>query len=150
MTSADAVADYLLALARRRGEPVGNLKLQRLLYYAQAWHLGRFGAPLFPEPVEAWLTGPVVPTVFHRFRPHGVHPLPPTRAVVDLPPETAAFLDGIARDYLEIDEYELDRMTCAEAPWQRARRATGEGDDVRPALSEAEMRAFFAPLAHAA
>jgi uncharacterized phage-associated protein len=150
MTTADAVADYFVAAAHQRGEPVSNLKLQRLLYYAQAWHLGRYGRALFPGKIEAWLTGPVVAPVYWRFRKHGIHPIPAGELPVDLPPETASFLDGIAREYLGVDEYELDRMSCAEAPWQRARRSADEASDEKPALSEGDMRAVFGPLAHAA
>jgi uncharacterized phage-associated protein len=64
MTTADAVADYLIALAHERGESVNNLKLQKLLYYAQAWHLALHDEPLFPEKFQAWMTGPVIPAMY--------------------------------------------------------------------------------------
>ena len=43
--------------------PAGQMtakKLEKLVYYAQAWHLARHQRPLFPETIEAWAQGPVV------------------------------------------------------------------------------------------
>lgn len=47
------------------GEKLTNLKLQKLLYYQQGFHLAVFGIPLFNEDVEAWMYGPVVPDVYN-------------------------------------------------------------------------------------
>lgn len=40
---------------------VTAMKLEKLVYYCQGWHLAREGTLLFPEPIEAWREGPVVP-----------------------------------------------------------------------------------------
>src|SRR3954452_12363813 len=40
------------------------MKLQKLLYYSQAWSLVWDEAPLFQEPIEAWANGPVVPVAY--------------------------------------------------------------------------------------
>jgi uncharacterized phage-associated protein len=150
MASAGAIADSLIALAHRRGRPVNNLKLQRLLYYAQAWHLGRFGCPLFPEKLEAWMTGPVIPSLYWKFKPHGIGDLPVPPAVPELSPALAAFLDEIAADYLPLDEYDLDDMSKRETPWRAARGGLDPSEPSRNELSEDEMRAFFHALAAAA
>ena len=67
-STADRVAARLVNFSHEHGSPVSNLKLQKLLYYAQAWHLAFFGAPLFDEDFEAWVHGPVVPRVFRCYR----------------------------------------------------------------------------------
>lgn len=48
-----------------------QLKLYKLTYYAHAWHLGNGAGPLFPETVEAWPHGPVVPTLYEAFKGTG-------------------------------------------------------------------------------
>ena len=60
-----AVANKILAYgaSATNGELVSNLKLQKLLYYVQGFHLAVFGEPLFEEEIEAWMYGPVVPSV---------------------------------------------------------------------------------------
>src|SRR5437016_8859052 len=77
--SARKIADYLIAFAHRVGDPISNLKLQKLLYYAQAWYLALHNEPLFPESIEAWVHGPAVPPVYGKFKgwawqPIGFHP----------------------------------------------------------------------------
>ena len=57
------IAKKLIFLAQQDeangGECLTNLKLQKLLYYQQGYHLAAFGTPLFEENVESWMYGPV-------------------------------------------------------------------------------------------
>ena len=56
------VAQYFLAKADEdAGDLMSNLKLQKLVYYAQGFALVLLEKPLFPERIEAWIHGPVVP-----------------------------------------------------------------------------------------
>src|SRR4051812_45475224 len=58
------VAKYIL----EQKAPMSAMKLQKLVYYAQAWSLVWDDAPLFPEPIEAWAGGPVVPGLWQEHR----------------------------------------------------------------------------------
>lgn len=85
------VARYFLALAdEEAGDLVSNLKLQKLLYYAQGFHLAMTGRPLFDEPIQAWMHGPVVPAVYHAFKVYGSGPIPVAEAVDENPTATDA------------------------------------------------------------
>lgn len=70
--AAKRVADYIIAFAHEHGDPVSNLKLQKLLYYAQAWHLALHDNPLFDERIEASVHGPAVPPVYGALQGVGV------------------------------------------------------------------------------
>jgi uncharacterized phage-associated protein len=50
---------------------LSNLKLQKLLYYAQGHYLATAGQPLFDDRIQAWSHGPVVPTVYHEYKKFG-------------------------------------------------------------------------------
>jgi uncharacterized phage-associated protein len=51
MLNCDDVAKYFLAQASEdAGDLISNLKLQKLVYYAQGFHLALYDTPLFPEP----------------------------------------------------------------------------------------------------
>lgn len=65
MPSALDVAQYIL---EQQG-PMPAMKLHKLLYYAQAWSLVWDDEPLFPERIEAWINGPVIPDLFPIFNP---------------------------------------------------------------------------------
>ena len=57
------VAEYII---RKRGGTIRALKLQKLVYYSQAWSLVWDEAPLFGEKIEAWRKGPVVPQLYFK------------------------------------------------------------------------------------
>jgi len=76
MQNADNVARWFLSRNRLRslsGESdfISNLKLQKLLYYAQGIHLALYGKPLFNDPIEAWQYGPVVDSVYQTYKTNG-------------------------------------------------------------------------------
>ena len=48
-----------------------NLKLQKLLYFIQAYSLIKRGRPCFNDEIEAWDFGPVVPSVYHEYKRYG-------------------------------------------------------------------------------
>lgn len=66
--SVTSVVDGLLYIADKEGVRVDPLKLQKLLYFAQALSLVRRGHPLFRDKIEAWQHGPVVPTVYKEYK----------------------------------------------------------------------------------
>ncbi len=91
------VAAFYISLAQdmadmEMGDAMTNLRLQKMLYFAQGWMLARHGRPLFDDAIEAWQYGPVVPTCYNWFKGCGGNPL---KAEM---PARAAFTD---------DEYEL-------------------------------------------
>lgn len=58
-----------------RGWSVSNLELQKILYLAHMFHLGRTGQPLISENFEAWDYGPVLPELYHRVKGFGNGPV---------------------------------------------------------------------------
>ena len=71
------VADYFLSKTdEEAGDVISNLKLQKLVYYAQGFTLAVTGKPLFNEEIEAWQHGPVVPDLYHKYKDHGAYGIP--------------------------------------------------------------------------
>ncbi len=77
-SSAIAVANFFLDLGAQDQQcpPIDQMKLQKLVFYAQAWHLARRGTALFAEDVEAWPWGPVVRSLYVETRKYGRGPVP--------------------------------------------------------------------------
>lgn len=67
------VARYFLLVASslEAGDTISNLKMQKMLYYAQGWHFAHFNTPLFDDEIEAWKHGPVVRQVYNEFKKYG-------------------------------------------------------------------------------
>ena len=61
------LANYILTRAKKQGINITNLKLQKILYYVQGYFLAKFDHPLFPDDIQAWTFGPVVPNVYYHF-----------------------------------------------------------------------------------
>lgn len=114
------IADYFIWLSNETGSFISNLKLQKLVYYAQAWHLALYDTPLFPEDFEAWVHGPVIPVLYQKYKNRGWQPICQDAKPV-LPKEVHDFLSEVAEEYFACDAYELERMTHAETPWNLAR-----------------------------
>ena len=81
MALAKDVANFFIdATNRSADDQITNLKLNKLLYYAQGCYLARTGKPLFQDAIEAWTLGPVVPAIYHKYKVCGRAPI---RAVDD-------------------------------------------------------------------
>ena len=123
MYDAQQIANYFLALCDRdEGEIISNLKLQKLLYYAQGFNLALEGQRLFREDVEAWTHGPVVRSVYHNYKHHGTNALPSPEDfdLNCLDEETRQMLDEIFQVYGQYSAWKLANMTHIEPPWKNA------------------------------
>jgi uncharacterized phage-associated protein len=116
------VARYFLSLTDEdAGELISNLKLQKLLYYAQGFHLAIYGKPLFPEPMEAWAHGPVVAEVYHKYKDYDGNPIPSEEVDFDVfDDEQAEFLNDIYCTFGQYSAWKLREMTHDEPPWKDA------------------------------
>lgn len=64
MASVHDIAAYILD----RCGSMSAMKLQKLVYYAQAWSLALYGRPIFDSPIQAWSNGPVNQELFDKHR----------------------------------------------------------------------------------
>lgn len=146
-TSAGEVADFLLWFGAEHGDPLTNLKLQKLVYYSQAWHLARIGAPLFPEKLEAWVHGPVEPKLHRRLKPFGFSPVPPPARKPALTDNIESHLREVFSVYGRYSAWDLERMTHAEEPWITARAGKEPDEPSNATIAHAKMAQFYRKLA---
>lgn len=123
MPKAIDVGRYFLSrVDEESGDSISNLKLQKLLYYAQGFHLAAFDSPLFPETIEAWAHGPVVPEVYRQLKRFGANP-------VELPDDIdldevfgereKELLDEVFSVYGQFSAAALRNMSHDEPPWKQ-------------------------------
>lgn len=142
-TTANSVADFLLNLAREHGDYLTNLKLQKLLYYSQAWHLAIFDAPLFDDEIQAWVHGPVVPHIYGRFKNCGFNPIDTEVTKSELPENGSRLTAEVFQKYGRFSGLELEQMTHEELPWLEARGGIPDDQNSRTALHIETMKSFF-------
>lgn len=141
------VVNYFLSCANdsRGVRVITNKKLQKLLYYAQAWNLVFNEKKLFEEEIEAWIHGPVVPVVYTEFKEFGRLPIVRdvecnedmfTRAELKTLREVWSVYGKFDGDYLEI-------LSHSEDPWIIA-RGTAEANESSSAIITPEsMKEYY-------
>lgn len=102
------------------GDNMTNLRLQKLLYYEQGYHLAKFGTPLFDEQIEAWIYGPVVPVVYDYYNQYGSQILPVDNDEIDLTAEEEDLFAEVFEAYREFSAIGLMNLTHKERPWLSA------------------------------
>lgn len=131
MASVKNVANFFVDLAQKQneadmGDLITNVRLQKLLYFAQGCSLARYGKPLFCAPIEAWNYGPVVPEVYRRYKVFGRQGIVTSDHPADdaFTPEEQDLLLDVAREYDRYSTPELVNLThAADAPWSRTQQS---------------------------
>lgn len=118
---------------------ISNLKLQKLVYYAQGFVMALTGRKLFDEPIEAWEHGPVVRELYNEYRRNGATPITKPENInydtLSQHPELMEILDEVYQVYGQFSAWRLRDMTHEETPWLKTRR-----NDV---ISDESMLEFF-------
>jgi uncharacterized phage-associated protein len=144
MKALDVAAALIEEVRSQRKENLSNLKLQKLLYYAQGWHLAFYdGAPLFEDAIEAWIHGPVVPSIYRRFKVFTWKPITDQFEPIDLSFDTQQHLEGIVQAYGHLSPEELEIRTHDEDPWKDARNGIPSEMASNAVITEDAMREFF-------
>jgi uncharacterized phage-associated protein len=119
---ATTIAKWFVAWAQAEEADLSNLKLQKLLYYAQGHHLATVDEPLFNDPIQAWSHGPVVPSVYHEFKASGSKDIQLSESDPfrweDVDEQTTDLLMRVWNTYGGLAAWRLRNMTHEEEPWK--------------------------------
>jgi uncharacterized phage-associated protein len=102
------------------GELLTNLKLQKLLYYQQGYHLAFFNKPLFADVIEAWIYGPVVPSVYDSYSKQGAKALVYHGKCIALKDEEEQLFSSVYNAYCDFSALGLMHKTHLEEPWKNS------------------------------
>jgi uncharacterized phage-associated protein len=118
------IARYIILTAHENGDVITNLKLQKLLYYAQAWYMVHHeGKKLFSDSIEAWKFGPVVKDVYDLYKRFSRNPIDEEVNNEDfdrLSPEDREFMDAFLVEFMDHSALSLVNMIHNEPPWKEA------------------------------
>ncbi|MFI5895616.1 Panacea domain-containing protein [Actinoplanes sp. NPDC051513] len=122
------------------------MKLQKLLYYAQAWHLVWDDQPLFGERIEAWANGPVVYEVYQLHRGQFTVTDWPAGSPSRLTTSERESVDVVLGTYADLNARKLSHLTHAEQPWQEARHGLHPTDRSSAEITQAAMQEYYSSL----
>ena len=123
MANVHDVAAYIL---RKRGA-MSAMKLQKLVYYSQAWSLVWDDRPIFGESIVAWANGPVVYELFDRHRGQYTVDSWPDGDPAALTEDETDTIDAVLAGYGHLSAQQLSTLTHAEEPWIEAREGLRPG-----------------------
>lgn len=119
---AKAAANYLVYVMNDAFDDLTNMKINKLLYFAQGHYLKKYGEPMFQDRIEAWEHGPVVPDVYTAYKAYGDRPIKAydEAAAGNVAPEAEEILYDVARTYGRYTASALRSMThVVGSPWDQ-------------------------------
>jgi uncharacterized phage-associated protein len=145
------LADYVIA----KLPDISSLKLQKLLYYIESWHLAILEESLIDSEFEAWLHGPVIRSVFAKYKSKGYFlydPIPNNQTVAsdivqkmesNLLPDQIELISDVLSEYGSKSDYHLECLTHSEKPWIEARKGVEPGEASTNKLSTETIKQFY-------
>ncbi|NEO58998.1 MAG: DUF4065 domain-containing protein [Moorea sp. SIO4G2] len=121
-----------------------NMKLQKLLYYAQSLHLALYDQPLFDEQIQAWRYGPVCPRAYRFYSEFEAKqlPIPKKDFLSNIPDDKIKLLEETWEYFGSYHAFRLSNMTHGEFPWQKARKGLpSDASSTEPIILE-DMKAL--------
>lgn len=160
-TTIKKLVDVILIYCTVNGLTVSPLKLQKLLYYIQAWHIAKFEKKqLFDDLPQAWVNGPVYRSVYNMFkdsffRNESLHPIVDGNAEIELSKKIKALkleeeqvnlINSVLKFYAPKDDGTLVLKTHTDSPWNEAREGLGSFDRSTNTISVDSMFDFYGKM----
>lgn len=132
--------------------PMSHLKLQKLVYYCDAYSLAYFGKPLITDDFEAWVHGPVCRRLYDSLKDKSklYSDVAYTSDGIDVDKEFStltsdqqSLINSILGQLSSWSSFELETSTHQETPWKNARKGCSEADKCSVVISKDDMREYY-------
>lgn len=151
------LAHIITHYVNEKGDSVSHKKLQKLLYFVEAWHLVHFGESIVDEEFEAWVHGPVIPEVYRKLKGAGFNNIEVTAEDFDTVEEEINSIierNHLSSDQLDLvgsvlDKYgplssmELELLTHNEDPWIKARSGLGPHEASNTVMTKKRIKEYY-------
>ena len=148
--SIEQVADYFLTK-----KELTPKKIQKLVYYAYAWFIAlnnqdadNIQYVLFDEEPEAWIHGPVFPSLYNKYRDYGFNEVSQGDIIKIKNEDLISFLDEVWEIFGKYSADELEYMTHQEDPWKNARKGISPIEPSNNKISKKDIFIFYNKLAN--
>jgi uncharacterized phage-associated protein len=142
MASVYDVAQHILD----KTGPISTWKLQKLVYYAQAWSSVWLDRALFPSRIEAWANGPVCRELYDRHRGQFIIQAIDGGSAKNLPQDEIEAIDKVVDFYGRYNGQQLSDFTHSERPWIAAREGLSSGERCEREITLESMSEYYSSL----
>jgi len=127
-------------------EPMSHKKLQKVCYYAVGWAWALMDRNIISDDrFEAWVHGPVAPTLYDTYKRHGWNNIPSVSIddVPSIPNDVFDLLESVWLTYGDKSGNELEALSHSEKPWREARKGLPDSEISHEPINPATMRNFY-------
>jgi len=156
MIDINLVADYIIVKAKKDADvPLNTLKLQKLLYYIQAWYLVHYNEPMFDEEFQAWIHGPVNRKIFDRFKTNKFiySEINEEDIIVKNPikklkkkKKKKELIDSVLDVYMKYSGSQLEALSHSEKPWKEARNGYSHSARCEKPIKSKTIKKYYSSL----
>lgn len=129
------VCRHVINYSNERDYGISNLKLQKVLYFIQAYFLTKKRTPCFDEKIEAWDFGPVVPKAYREYKQYGSGDIPTIKSYImfdendiwnskrikfedtAIADEDKALIDKVTDKFADYSATDFVSLTHRQSPW---------------------------------
>lgn len=142
---------YIVPYVISSGHSINHLKLQKLIYYVDAWHYAILEQPLIRDEFEAWMHGPVVRRVWDFYKGESclyndITVADPLDIGTIVNEEQVEVINDILDEYGNKTAYHLECLTHSEKPWKVARTGYDSSDKCTEIIPKGLMRDYYQGL----
>ncbi len=141
------IYDVAAYIAESVGE-MSAMKLQKLMFYSQAWNLVWEEEPLFSDDFEAWANGPVLPALYDRHR--GMFKVEKSLfrdgSSSNLSTAQKENIDKVLGFYGEKTAQWLSNLTHQEDPWLNARGESPVGAYSNATIPQSAIHEYYSSI----
>jgi uncharacterized phage-associated protein/uncharacterized Zn finger protein (UPF0148 family) len=144
----DVSTYFLSKVDDEAGDFISHLKLQKLVYYAQAWTLVFFNKPILEEDFQAWVHGPIIPNLYSNYNKFGKNPIPKVTVLDEsiFDKDEKLILEGIWNVYGKYNAKYLEALIHEEDPWRNARGDCKEDEQCMNVITKEGMKDYYASI----
>ena len=136
------IANYIIS---KNESSIMHFKVQKLLYYIQAWSLSILDKPLFDADFEAWVHGPVCKKIYDRFGSlySFISKEENTETKKIIHKRDIEFIDYVLNNYMSFSDIELEYLIKQETPWKKTREGFGLMDKCDKIIPKDLIKKFY-------
>lgn len=152
------LSKYVVSKFDNVGDLISNKKLQKLLYYIEAWSLVHLDS-IVDEDFEAWIHGPVIPEVYREYKKFGYSPISIDYNELDsskyikkfekdsgITEKQIELIDAILSKYGVLSSQELELLSHSEKPWVETRKSLTPFDHCSDVIDKDLIKTFYSSL----
>ncbi|MGB0788637.1 MAG: Panacea domain-containing protein [Marinirhabdus sp.] len=154
---ATALGHIITKYVNSKGVDVSPKKLQKLVYYVEAWHLVHFKSELIEENFEAWVHGPVVPELYQNLKQFGYNDIQILNDELDsaekriqkiakennINEDQLDLIYSVLNKYGTLSSFELEMLTHSEEPWIEARKGLPPHERCTNVIPKNRMKEYY-------